>query len=172
MRKDYIENIKYGLLNILGLSIMNNMIFDDDAETLLIYNEGFIKMNGNGIIHSNDNIYDPVFDAHQTKYFFGICINKESRDNSLYVQTMGVDSTPILISEDTKRMQYSLNIDTQNGSIRTNYYFNLCLCYIEAIYRLTGIYDIDPSLKEKLKLTDYDVQDLMEHSYRYKGDLV
>lgn len=172
MRKDYIENIKYGLLSILGLSIMNNMVFDDDAETLLMYNDGFIKMDGTGIIHSNDSIYDPIFNSYQAKYFFSICINKEARDNGLYIQTMGVENNLVIISEDTKRLQYSLNIDTQSGTIKTNFYFNLCLCYIEAIYRLTGIYDLDPSLREKLKLTDYDTDDLSERSYRYKGDLV
>lgn len=152
------------LLNIMGLSIIQDYIYDEDKCGFLIYDEGRIKVNRNGIFHNNDKEFSPLFDIKQMEYFFTAYTAKEAEDNGLYIQSTGVNSmfnTAIVTSKKCSPLKYQLHIDTNEGSIDTNYYYNLCLCYIEAIFRLANIFNWDMNLANWLRATDYSDEDML-----------
>lgn len=157
---NYIENIKNDILNTLGLSIKNNYVYDDDQCDFLIYNNGMLKTSNMGIFHCNDNVFDPIFSVKQMQYLFNVYAKKEEMDNGLYVQSIGMNNRAI--TAPTSIMQYSLHVDTSEGSVDTNYYFNIALCYIEAIYRLSRVFENDPSVADRLRSTDFTTEQVLE----------
>lgn len=158
----YIYDIENTLLNIIGLSIKNNYIYDDDNFDFLLFGNGMIKTANQGIFHKNDCVFDPIFSLKQIQYLFTVYTKKEEQDNGLYVQSLGLNSEMHQLDENLKASKYSLHVDTNKGSIDTNYYFNIPLAYIEAIYRISNIFDNDPIVKVKLKMTDFTEEQMIE----------
>lgn len=166
MTNEYIDEIKNMLLNLLGLRVYNNYLYDEDKFDFLLYNDGMIKINNKGIFHNNDSVYEPIFNVKQAQYYFLVYTMKE--EDNLYVKSTGLNSKIVELPDNIKGTIYSLHIDSSRGTIDTNYYFNISLCYIEAIYRLSGIFDIDTKLYNKFKATDFDTRYMVER-YAKRG---
>lgn len=158
----YVEQIEYGLLSIIGLSIKNNYIYDDDNFDFLIYENGMLKVTHQGIFHKNDYVFDPVYSFKQIQYLFNVFCKKEEIDNGLYIQSLGTNTSQTDLGNSMRGTKYSLHVDTSEGSIDTNYYYNLSLPYIEAIYRISHVFDNDPSIAEKLKMIDFSSEQMIE----------
>lgn len=149
-------------LSVLGLSIVKEYIYDDDKMAFLIYNEGKIKTSRNGIFHNNDTEFNPLFDIKQMEYFFTAYTNKEAEEDGLYIQSMGINNSFVTTTGNGPTpIKYQLHIDTNERPINTNYYYNMCLCYIEAVFRLANIFEWDSNLQYWLRETDYTEQDMM-----------
>lgn len=159
---NYNEQIQYELLNIIGLSVRNNYIYDDDNFDFLIYENGMLKITHQGIFHKNDYLFDPIYSFKQIQYLFNVFCKKEEVDNGLYIQSLGTNSSQIDLGDSIRGTKYSLHVDTSEGSIDTNYYFNLSLPYIEAIYRMAHIFENDPSVVMKLKDLDFTPEQMAE----------
>ncbi len=159
---NYIDDIQYGLLNIIGLSVRNNYIYDDDNFDFLLYENGMLKVTHQGIFHRNDHVFDPVYSLKQIQYLFNVFCKKEEVDNGLYIQSLGTNTSQIDLGDNMRGTKYSLHVDTSEGSIDTNFYFNLSLPYIEAIYRLSHVFDNDQSVAVKLKMLDFTTEQMAE----------
>ena len=160
---NYSDDIINGLLNIIGLSIRNNYIYDDDNFDFLLYEKGMLKVSNQGIFHRNDYVFDPLFSFKQIQYLFTVYTKKEEIDNGLYVQSLGMNSSIAILAESNiKVSKYSLHVDTSEGPIDTNYYYNLTLCYIEAIYKIAHVYENDLSVQMKLKALDFTDSQIVE----------
>lgn len=151
------------LLNVSGLSIMNNYIYDDDNSDFLIYNEGMLKTSRDGIFHTNDKVFDPLHDIKLMEYLFTVYITKETIDNGLYVQSTGIENVfPYTKSvQGVTPIKYSLHIYTGDGMITTNPYFNIALSYAEGIFRIAQIYMLDPNIKNYLSGADYTLEEMI-----------
>ena len=158
----YVNDIQYGLLNIIGLSVKNNYIYDDDNFDFLIYENGMLKVIHQGIFHKNDYLFDPINSFKQIQYLFTVFSKKEELDNGLYIQSLGTNTIQTDLCDGMKGTKYSLHVDTNEGSIDTNYYYNLSLIYIEAIYRLSHVFENDPTIAVKLKMVDFTTEQMIE----------
>lgn len=158
----YIYDIENSILNIIGLSIKNNYIYDDDNFDFLLYGNGMLKIANTGIFHRNDSVFDPIFSLKQIQYLFTVYTKKEEQDNGLYIQSLGLNTQIHQLDENLKASKYSLHVDTNKGTIDTSFYFNIPLAYIEAIYRISNIFDNDPTIKVKLKMTDFTEEQMIE----------
>lgn len=164
MTNEFCNMIIDKLLNVLGLSVIQDYIYDEDKCGFLTYNEGRMKVNRMGIFHTCDTEFNPIFDVKQIQYLFAVYTSKEAEDNGLYVQSMGINnkfSTSTVTSIGSAPIKYSVHIDTNEGAIDTRYYYNMSLAYIEAIFRLSNIFDWDFNLQEWLKNTDYTDADML-----------
>ena len=156
MKTEYVNEIKNMLLNLLGLRVYNNYLYDEDNFDFLLYNDGMIKIDNKGIFHNNDVVYDPFSNIKQAQYYFLVYCKKEEENQ--YIMSTGINSKTVELPENVKGIMYSLHIDSSKGTIDTNYYYNLSLCYIEAIYMLSGVYYFDNQLCDKFRAVDYDTQ--------------
>lgn len=167
MTYEYQNLIIDKLLNVLGLSIVNNYLYDDDNGNFLLYkDDGMLKYSNRGIFHKNDTVFDPLFSVDMANYMFIVYIKKESEDNGLYVQSTGCNNKIIQLTDEIKAIKTSVHIDSNEGSFDTSYYNNVSLCYIEAIFKLAGIFDWDDNLKMYLRRTDYTDEDIINRMTR------
>ena len=60
-------------------------------------------------------------------------LKKEEVDNGLYIQSLGTNTSQIDLGDNMRGTKYSLHVDTSEGSIDTNFYFNLSLPYIKLL---------------------------------------
>lgn len=173
MNKENYNFIQNKLLNILGLSIVDGFIYDEDKCGYLEYKGGPIKINTDGVFHKNYSVFNPVFDQAQAEYLFSILSSKEAEDNGLYINSLG--GTNIAIPEGDKTLiKFKLNVNSNMGSFESDSYFNICLTYIEAIISLSSSYEYDKALQENLipclKSIDYTVEEMIERiSNKRKG---
>lgn len=163
MTNEFCNLIIDKLLNVIGLSIVSDYLYDEDKGGFVIYNEGRIKINKNGIFHNSDSEFNPLFDIKQMQYLFTAYIVKEEEDNGLYVQSTGINSkfNTNIQTVGFCPAKYSIHIDTSEGAIDTGYYYNIALSYIEAIFRIANIFEWDINLKEWLRVTDYTDADMI-----------
>lgn len=149
------------LLNIIGLSVMNNTIYDEDTYSYLDYNGGKLKLTNDGFFHIRDFVFDPIHDVEQVKYLFTVFTCKEEKDNGLYIQSLGINN--IVNANNTVTLEdgytvtpikYRLHVDTNEGSMDSLAYYNMSLCYIDIIFRLSGIMDMFQDFKEYIKSID------------------
>lgn len=159
---NYVEQIGYVLLSIIGLSIKNNYIYDDDNFDFLLYENGMLKVTHQGIFHKNDYLFDPIHSFKQIQYLFNVFCKKEEIYNGLYIQSLGTNTSQTDLGGGMRGTRYSLHVDSSEGSVDTNFYFNLSLPYIEAIYRLSHVFDNDPSIAEKLRMLDFTSEQMIE----------
>lgn len=123
------------LLNVLGLQIKDNKIYDQDSFTFLVYNGGYLSpIDTSAIIHhKKDNIFNPVENAKLAKYLFNVLLKKESEDNDLYINSYG--SSP---QSNTLPTKFRLEVSASSGHFTSDYYYMEALQYIEMIFQLTG----------------------------------
>lgn len=159
------------LLNVSGLSIMNNYVHDDDNNDFLIYNEGMLKTSKDGIFHTNDRVFDPLHDTKLMEYLFTVFTTKEAIDNGLYIQSTGIRNVfPYTKSvEGITPVKYALHIYTEDGMIATNPYFNMSLAYAEGIFRIAQLYMLDPNIKTYLSGIDYTLEEIIARFSSKKG---
>lgn len=149
------ETLINSLLNILGLQIKDNKIYDQDSFTFLVYNGGYLYPYGaSGLIqHKKDIEFNPLDNVKLSKYLFNVLLTKESEDNDLYVNTYGSSSngaTP---------PKYRLELSTSGGHFYSSYYYKESLQYVEMMFQITGspipvnisIFDQKPLSPEELE---------------------
>lgn len=140
----------YELFLEIGLSINNeNYIYDQDTGIILKFKDKRIKMSLNGTVYgsSNDIIFDPTSNYDLMVKLFGYYIEKEtSNENDIgYIAHFTEEETNKAFISKDERFKQRLVIRTKNGDICTNYYYNLYLSYIEAIFIISGNNNYDLS---------------------------
>lgn len=156
------------LLNVLGLGVMNNCIYDEDTYSYLEYNGGKLKLSRDGFFHIRDFIFDPINDIEQSKYLFTVFTCKEEKDNDLYIQSLGMNNivnsnnTVDIDGKTVTPIKYRLHVDSSEGSMDSIAYYNISLCYIDMIFRLAGIIERFPDFKEYLKTLDFTTEQVAQ----------
>lgn len=154
------EILLNNLLNVLGLQIKDNKIYDQDSFTYLVYNEGYLyPINIIGMInHKKDTEFDPISNAKLAKYLFNMLLTKESEDNDLYVNSFG--SAP---SQSTPP-KYRLEVSTNNGHFASGYYYLESLQYIEMMFQITGSpIPVSIAQFDKAPLTSEELEELKKN---------
>lgn len=133
----------YNLFLEIGLSINNEQyIYDQDTGIVLKFKDKRIKMSFSNTVYgsNNDIIFDPSTNYDLMVKLFGYYIEKEtSNGNDIgYVAHFTEEEAGRVFVPDGERFKQRLVIKTKNGDIGTNYYYNLYLSYIEAIFIISG----------------------------------
>ena len=140
----------YNLFLEIGLSINNEQyIYDQDTGIVLTYKDKRIKYSFNNIVYggSNDIVFDPSTNYDLIVKLFGYYIEKENQDNDIgYIAhfTEPEETGKVFVAEN-ERFRQRLVIKTKSGDIATQYYYNLYLSYIEAIFIISGNTEYDLS---------------------------
>lgn len=133
----------YNLFLEIGLSINNEQyIYDQDTGIVLKFKDKRIKMSFSNTVYgsNNDIIFDPSTNYDLMVKLFGYYIEKEtSNGNDIgYIAHFTEEEAGRVFVPDGERFKQRLVIKTKNGDIGTNYYYNLYLSYIEAIFIISG----------------------------------
>ena len=146
-----LNEMYYNLFLEIGLSVNNEQyIYDQDTGIVLKFKEKRIKMSFTNIVYggNNDIVFDPSTNYDLMVKLFGYYIEKEtSNDNDIGYIAHFTEEEPtkkVFVSEG-ERFKQRLVIKTKNGDISTNYYYNLYLSYIEAIFIISGNTEYDLS---------------------------
>ena len=152
------EILLNNLLNVLGLQIKDNKIYDQDNFTFLVYNGGYLyPANTIGMInHKKDIEFDPIANAKLAKYLFNMLLTKETEDNDLYVNSFG--SAPSVTAVPPK---YRLEVSTKGGHFNSEYYYMESLQYIEMMFQITGSpIPVSIAQFDKAPLTQNEIEEL------------
>jgi len=140
----------YNLFLEIGLSInMDQYIYDQDTGIVLKFKDKHIKMSFNNNVYAgnNDIIFDPSTNYNLIVTLFGYYIEKESANgNDIgYIAHFTEEEAGKVFVPKGERFKQRVVIRTKNGDIYTNYFYNLYLAYIEAIFIISGNTDYDLS---------------------------
>lgn len=128
-----IDNLYCSVFNILGLELRNNKVFDVDNNSFLLYKGGFLIYGPTAIIHKKDTVLDILHNYKLTEYLLQVLLAKELKENSLYVQSYGLEVTAAPLK------QYYLCAVTNKGNFESAKYFNSNLAIIEFMYYIAGL---------------------------------
>lgn len=143
------------ILMLLGCGIQSGRVFDFDTRQYLIYNGNYITTPESLIIHKRDVQFDPLKNSKLCEYLVNVVIQKESKENGLYVQAMHTIENPESIPPCIGR---GILLVTNNGTITTEYYYNYCLACIDLIHRICQV----PTPAGYLRSFDYTKSQLLE----------
>ncbi len=145
-----LKEMYYNLFLEIGLSINSNQyIYDQDTDIVLKYKDKYMKMSFNSEVYAgrNDMVFDPVTNYNLIVTLFGYYIEKETANgNDIgYIADFREEEFKRAIIPKGERFRQRVIIKTKRGDLYTNYYYNLYLAYIEAIFILSGNSEYDLS---------------------------
>ena len=140
----------YSLFSEIGLSVNHDYyIFDQDTGIVLKYKDQYIKMNFRGDTYpgKNDIVFDPSTNYNLMVVLFGYYIDKElANGNDIgYIADFKEEENNKVFIPKGERFKQRLVIRTKRGDIKTDYFYNLYLAYIQAIFIISGDNDFDLS---------------------------
>ena len=134
-----IYELYYHLFTEIGLSISpNQYLYDQDTGIELRFKDKYIKATVHPIpIYSgkNDIIFDPSKNYNLMVSLLGYYIDKESNNTE---QSDNIGFIAQYIEETPGREKQRVVIKTKRGEIKSQFYFNIYLGYIEIIFILSG----------------------------------
>ena len=146
-----LREMYYDLFLEIGLSINNDQyIYDQDSGEVLKYKDKYMKMSFSNDVYAgrNDMVFDPVNNYNLIVLLLGYYIEKEKSvyDNDIgYIADYKEEEFKRGFYSKGERFRQRVVIKTMNGDLCTNYYYNLYLAYIEAIFILSGNTNYDLS---------------------------
>ena len=149
-----INEMYYNLFLEIGLSTNNEQyIYDQDTGIVLKYKEKYIKMNFNNDTYpgKNDIVFDPATNYNLIVTLFGYYIEKElSNGNDIgYIADFKEEEHNRAFIPKGERFRQRVVIRTKRGDIYTDYFYNLYLAYIHAIFIISG--------NEEYDLSNFDI---------------
>lgn len=145
-----LNEMYYELFLEIGLAINSDQyIYDQDTGIVLKYKDKYMKMSFTNEVYSgrNDMVFDPTDNYHLIVTLLGYYIEKESAiGNDIgYIADYKEEEFKRGFYAKGERFRQRVVIRTNKGDIFTQYYYNLYLAYIEAIFLLSETYDYDLS---------------------------
>lgn len=142
------NNLVIKLMQEIGLDVnsLNNVV-DQDYLTVLTYETKILKYSLDGvpfpINYFTSYYFNPLFDVklmdYLFKYYLGKLDNLDERAFSIFYPVNSKDGTGYIEIKET------------NGNIyRSKSYRNICLRYIDLLFRISG--------EEKVDLSQYDIK--------------
>ena len=127
----------------------NDYVFDRETLSPLAFNGKRIKASGTPkpLYAGRDDILFDIYNFNMIKMLFGYIINKAIQDPDINLQYIAdyIEDEPRkrIFKED--RLKQRLGLRTADkGDIYSEYYYNICLAYIDMIFK---IYDnLNPDL--------------------------
>ena len=150
MMFDDLREMYYDLFLEIGLSINNDQyIYDQDTGIVLKYKDKYMKMSFNSDVYAgrNDMVFDPVTNYNLIVTLLGYYLEKEAADgNDIgYIADFKEEEFKRGFYAKGERFRQRVVIRTKTGDLFTNYYYNLYLAYIEAIFIVSGSTNYDLS---------------------------
>lgn len=145
-----INEMYYSLFAEIGLSVNHdNYIYDQDSGIVLKYKDQYIKMNFNGDTYpgKNDIVFDPSTNYNLIVVLFGYYIDKEQANGNdiEYIADFKEEENKRAFIPKGERFKQRLVVRTKKGDITTDYFYNLYLAYIQAIFIISGDDNLDLS---------------------------
>lgn len=147
------DRIIFDIMNMLGLEERQGRVYDQDTDSFLIYNGGFLTVGPTITLHKKDTRFDPIHNVKLTEYLMNVLFSKETRDNGMYVYSFGLSdyTNPVTLLK-----TFVCNITTNNGTIMSESYYNCNLAYIDCMYQISNTFKTD------LHYADYTEKELFE----------
>lgn len=134
------KELEIMVLNAIGLYNKNGILFDQDFNVPLLFEGRSIRIiNDTGIIHRTDIRFDIFNNKKLCEFLLKVLFVKEQEENDIYIQTY----YEVPNRRDPGKTSLEIIIDKEK--MRTKYYYNECLKYIDMILRVTSFNDIDLS---------------------------
>ena len=145
-----LNEMYYNLFLEIGLSINSDQyIYDQDTGIVLKYKDKYMKMSFTNEVYSgrNDMIFDPADNYHLIVTLLGYYIEKESANgNDIgYIADYKEEEFKRGFYAKGERFRQRVVIRTKKGDLYTQYYYNIYLAYIEAIFLLSENFEYDLS---------------------------
>lgn len=124
------------MLNMLGLTIRNGKVYDNDNMSFLLYKGNYICTRDCPVIHRKDTILD-ISNIKLMEYLANVLFTKEANENGLFVSIMATtESKPTLEHPYIKR---GVELKTNQGDFVTDQYYNYSLAIINLFYLVSGM---------------------------------
>lgn len=167
-----IKELENEVLNIIGLSVDRGKIFDIDKGQYLLFNGKFIYVEDSSLlIHKNDIKFNIINNVKLANYLLTVLIQKEAEENGIYVKLISTGEVPSSIPSLPFCNKHNISIQLQfynsdlnrqiSETLFSDYYYNLCLAYIQMIYQISCT-----PLSVKLSDFDYTDDDIIEMQSR------
>jgi len=127
----------------------NDYVYDRETLSRLAFNGKLIKASGTpkALYAGREDIIFDIYNFNMIKMLFGYIINKASEDPEVNLQYVAdfIQDEPRKRVFKEDRLKQRLGVRTADrGDIYSDYYYNICLAYIDMIFKL---YDnLDPDL--------------------------
>lgn len=131
------------IMEEIGLTVdKQNRVYDQDTRQPLLFKEKNMKFSSqhNVALGNNDMVFDPANNKGLMNSLFDYYTQKLEDEEGVYVSGHFEEA-----NEDGKM---AVNLTVNNKQVKTNYYTNNSLSYLEAIKVLNG--------SDSLDLTEYD----------------
>ena len=140
----------YNLFLEIGLATnSDHYIYDQDTGIVLKYEDKYMKMSFTDNVYAgrNDMVFDPISNYKLIVTLLGYYIEKESNSgNDIgYIADFKEEEGKKGFYSKKERYKQRVVIKTKYGDLFTNFYYNLYLAYIEAIFILSGESNYDLS---------------------------
>lgn len=144
------KEMYYNLFLELGLGVNNDQyVYDQDTGIVLKFQDQYIKMNFNNDIYpgKNDIIFDPSTNYHLIRVLFGYYIDKERENgNDIgYIADYKEEENQRALISKNERFRQRFVVKTKRGDIKSDYFYNIYLAYIHAIFIISGNNEYDLS---------------------------
>ena len=119
----------------------NDYVYDRETLSKLAFNGKMIKASGvpKPLYAGRDDIIFDIYNYNMMKMLFGYIINKASQDpdvNLQYIADFTEDEPRRKIFKED-RLKQRMGIRTANkGDIYSDYYNNICLAYVDLIFKI------------------------------------
>lgn len=141
-----IFDMYYDLFNEMGLSLRDNMLYDQDTGNPLMFKEKYIKASIDGrpvYPGKNDILFEPDKNYALIVSLYGFYLDKctNSEDGDI----LGGYVANYIDDNETKDKQRIVVKTINRGEIYSAFYYNIYLSYIDSIFRIAGYNNIDLS---------------------------
>lgn len=140
-----IQDLYYDLLIELGLAIKDEFVYVQDTGVFLRYDDKFIKASVDGRpVYPNRNavVFDLSINRDLTEKIFGYYLDSCQADEE--EDTIGGYIAHYTEYNDEREKQRVVVKSVNRGEIRSNFYYNIYLSYIDCIFKIAG-YNVDLS---------------------------
>lgn len=166
-----VHELRNELLNILGLCIDKGRIFDiDTGQYLLLDGKLIYDQDSALLIHKNDIRFNPLGNTQLTSYLLNVALQKDAQENGTYAKVISINEFPnrnpahgFAKRSVSLQLEFHTNMKPYNQMMHTGYYYNLCLAYIEMIYKVSCV-----PLSFNLYEMDYTEENMIEQAKRIK----
>lgn len=133
-----LREMYYNLFLEIGLSVNSeNYIYDQDTHTVLKFKDKYMKYSFNSEVYAgrNDIVFDPSSNYNLMVMLFGYYMEKETSNGNDIGYIAQFTEEEFKRPKDSKeRFRQRVVVRTKNGDICSQFYYNLYLAFIEAIF--------------------------------------